>query len=212
MQIWMHQQPQCSHKNWSTGWREFAQIAGEEEFGGEGLLLSSRGPATYRPFCSIYFESDQFSCKWNMILPQQQKTSMTGSGEWAVSLLCAIVFLSIFENWLSEHSGYKFSWAAVWNKTREKYSWYNSRICNTKNTFALKLCQILQSELVWSVLMDTKGIYFLGNKKQYRVAPGFCKMSACVRNWNISHDLKMFMSRSTISMQRSLGSQCSQLV
>lgn len=52
---------------------EFTQIAdgeefggeefGGEEFGGEGLLPSSRGMAAYRPFYSIYLDSDQFSCK-----------------------------------------------------------------------------------------------------------------------------------------------------
>lgn len=41
----------------------FAQTASREGFDGEGLLPSSRWVATYDPFCSIYFVSNQFSHK-----------------------------------------------------------------------------------------------------------------------------------------------------
>lgn len=53
---------------------------------------------------------------------------------------------------------------------------------------------------------------FPSNKSQDMVAFGFCEMSAFVKNWNKSHDLKMFIGLSTISMQRSLGRQCLQHV
>lgn len=123
-----------------TSWRDFTQTAGEEKFGGEGLLLTSRDMATCRFYCSIYFHSDQFSCKWNMILSQLQKNIVTGSGGWTVSFLCAITHLRKFDyQSIQGINSYKLLYKI---KQGKKYSWYNSTICNTRNPFALKLYQV----------------------------------------------------------------------